>query len=333
VAVAAPPPEVELDDGVIEEARRRQRRRRFAIGGLLAGLIIAGLALLLTLGGGGDATRLQAAPPLRPATGALTPQPGQFLYIASTSRRSETLYQHPTCTILTIRHGQLWVGADGAGLLRTARGPATFISRADRAACLAHHLPRFWLGAHLARLWFAPNCLGFLGPAFNWHRFSSNPRTLLRELPEVIGPGAPAIAANRRAPEVEFSGLLLLLDSPGTPPALRAESYRAATLIRGTHVLGPVRDTHGRLGLGLTYTFHPSGTTVRRVTLIFDRRTAELLSQRISGSGGWLLFQPLIVGRGPGSPPLPLTPACAVPNRGNSDVRPTPGGTVITGRA
>lgn len=336
MAVVAPPPEVELDDGVIEEARRRQRRRRFAIGGLLASLIIAGLALLLVLGGGGDATRLRSAS-LRPAaTGALTPPAGQFLYIVSTVRRSETLYRDPTCTTLTISHEALWVGADGTGLMRITRDPATFISPADRAACLAHHVPRALLSAHVTRLWFAPNCLGLLGPTFDWHRLSSNPRMLLRQIPSVIGFGAPQENVHGQVPKLELNNLTRFLAAPSIPFALRTASYRAASLIPGVRALGPVRDPDGRLGVGLTEAF-PRVAAGTRVTLIFDSRAGELLAQHNSLGrqfDWWVLHQPArIIGRGPGSPPAPLTPACSVPLHANPDVRQTPGGTVITGAA
>jgi hypothetical protein len=325
---APPPPKVEIDDGVIEEARRRQRRR-WALSGTAVAVAIAALVLALLFVGGGSGSVYSRGPLLRVSAqaGVLMPPRGHYLYVESRSQLPLGWSSGGTsCKMRILREVQIWTGATGSGLERIALKRAPF--PAGQAGCLRlSRLPGTPpVGAGSSSAWFAPNCLGLLGPTFNWSRLSTDPQVLLRQLPRILG------VAARPAPVVESANIVLFLSAFDAPQAIRRATYSAAALIPGVRPVRLVRDHGGRFGLGLALA-RPDGSTDE---LIFDRRTWQLTGEQGSAraglAGSWTAYQPIrIVSALPATPPASLTPACAVP--GWNHFRTTEAGQVVTGAA
>lgn len=319
-------------------------RRRFAHAGwrpafrgrallLTAGGIVAAVTILLVLAFSGSPAGPSpaAAAVFRRlanliATQSLTPHRGQYLYIDSRSEYP-TLSGSSNCETLAVDHRQIWIGANGSGLLRETFGRAHFASAAARAACMkfpAAGRPR--LGGGSSDTWFAANCLT-LGPTSDWRGLSTNPRVLLRQMRRIDG--------GPRTPSEDFVHIGDFLRETDAPPHIRAAIYRAAALIPGVRLLGWVRDHDGRRGLGVTYS--PERKQFPRLSsnseLIFNSRTGELMGEQGTGRESyWAVYlHERIVNHLPGKPPAPLTPACRPAGAGRG--RQTSAGIVITGGA
>jgi hypothetical protein len=320
---------------------RRGRRWALALGSVTAVAAVAiAVVALLPAGGGGPNTaaaavldrlaRLIAAQPL-------TPQPGQYLYIRSSSEWGAYL---GNCDIRALDHGQIWIGANGSGLMRDTFEPGHFTSRADRATCL-HMARKEGQGPELRHLlalgtsndWFAPRCLS-LKPNndVDWSNLSSDPQVLLTQMLRFDG-GQPT-------PAEEFTAVGDFLRKTDAPPAVRATIYRAAALIPGVRLLGTVRVHDSRPGLGLAYTSNPQGTSTLpggvpppkyTSELIFDPRTGELLGEQQTGAdAGWAVYlREKVVNGLPGKPPAPLKPPCT--KQGEGFGHHVPGGSITTG--
>jgi hypothetical protein len=252
---------------------------------------------------------------------SLVPGPGQYLYVDSVNDYpSIQMVAHGTgCIAYGVDHRQIWIAADGSGLLRETSGRSTFTSAHDRALCLRAE-SKSELGAGTSNMWFADQCFQ-LGPTNDMQSLSTNPRTLLRQMQKIDG--------GPRDPGEDFKRVGDFLRETDARPALRAALYRVAALIPGVQLLGSVRDHSGRRGLGVAFTSHGV-----RDELIFNPRTAALLGERgigkAPGSSSWAVYvDSRVVGRVPYPSPRPLTPAC---HRGAGHIRNVPGGVVVTGQ-
>jgi len=252
---------------------------------------------------------------------SLVPGAGQYLYVDSVNDYPtiQMLRHGPGCIAYGTQHRQVWVAADGSGLLRESSGPATFTSAHDRALCLRAE-PKSALSAGIYNMWFADQCFQ-LGPTNDMQSLSTNPRTLLREMQKIDG--------GPRDPGEDFKRVGDFLRETDASPALRAALYRVAALIPGVKLLGTVRDHSGRRGLGVAFISHGF-----RNELIFNARTAALLGERgvgkAPGSSSWAVYiDSRVVGRVPYPSPRPLTPAC---HRDSGHVSSVPGGEVVTGQ-
>jgi RNA polymerase sigma-70 factor (ECF subfamily) len=248
------------------------------------------------------------------AAQALTPQPGQYLYVDSTNDYSSF---GGDCQTFAIRRRQIWIGADGSGLIRETTGPQQFTSAADRAACAGDN-PNPSPNGGTSNDWFAPRCLS-LGPVNgDWSSLSTDPQKLLQQMRQIDGgPTTPA---------EDFVHVGDFLRETDAPPAVRAALYQAAALIPGIELLGTVHDHDGRAGLGIAYTSNGA-----KSELIFDPNTGELLAEDSTGPGGaWAVYQPeQVVDHLPDTPPVPLSPPCDA--RGGGFGKSVPGGSVTTG--
>jgi hypothetical protein len=312
---------------VLGRVERPGHRRRWALAVVAATAVAAAVIAVLALlpaGGGGPSDAAAALNRLANlvATQSLTPQPGQYLYVRSTSEWGAFM---GNCETRSVEHRQLWIGADGSGLDRDTDDPGHFTSPADRASCLNGNKSqerdvRYELAGRTSSDWNAPNCLE-LGPTSDWSSLSSDPQVLLQQ-----------ITPNFGRPPTPYDQLSLIesyLQESDAPPAVRATLYQAAALIPTVQLLGTVRDHDGRPGLGVAVPFPDSPNS--SYELIFDLQTGELQAEQQTGRyAGWSLYQPeQVVDSLPGKPPAPLGPPCQTGKDAIS--HPIPGGSITNG--
>ncbi len=310
IAVAAPAP------------TRRRRRRATRAWRLRGALITAALALTLVAvwpfgsGGGTSASSALAATLNRLAEIAasgpsLVPHHGQYLYVASASNQeSDAIVGGKECITYALGRRQVWIGADGSGLLRESFGTARFTSPADRRLCQT--MPQGAISQPgSSNLWFAAHCFS-IGPNNDVNALPTNPRTLLVQMRRADG--------GLRTAGEDFTHVGDFLRETDARPALRAALYQAAALIPGIRLLGTVHDHFGRIGVGVAY---------GNAELIFNPQTAALMAeQTISGPGWTVYLASRVVNQLPRRSPLPLTPPCV--NYGGV-ITQTPAGGVQTG--
>jgi hypothetical protein len=297
------------------------RRRKLRLRGLAVVVAAAAAVAVIGIFGSAGSPSSAAAAVLERlarviATQSLTPHRGQYLYTDSRSMYPAVV--NNMCETLAPKHRQIWIGANGAGLLRETAGRPTFTSAHDRAVCQS--MPGFKAeivaASGTSNMWFAPGCLA-LGPTNHWRRLSTDPNVLLHQMRKIDG-GPPTAAE-------DFVHIGDFLREADAPPRIRAAIYRAAALIPGVQLLGPVRDHDGRTGIGMAYTAHKSTSE-----LIFDPQTGELLGEQGTGPlHYWAVYlRQRVVNQLPSPSPAPLTPAC-IATAGH--VRHTPKGDVVTG--
>lgn len=311
----------------------RRRRWALATGGVPAVAAVAiAVLVLLPAGGGGPTPAAAALNRLARLVAAqsLTPQPGQYLYIDSTS---EYATHEGNCVTRAVEHRQIWIGADDSGLDRSSEGPGHFTSAADRAACLqttgqegTQQQLQQQLAPKAGDNWNAPNCFE-LDPlnGRQWSDLSSDPHVLLQQI-------LPNNNGRPLSPYDEFSMIEGLLQFTDAPPAVRATLYQAAALIPGVQLLGTVTDHDGRPGLGVALLDNTNG--LGGYELIFDPQTGELLGEQQTGAlAGWTVNLHQQVADGlPSKPPGPLGPPCSPRGSGvTHPVRGEPGTTITNG--
>jgi hypothetical protein len=222
------------------------------------------------------------------------------------------------CVISAVQHREVWIGADGSGLLRESSGPPTFSSPADQANC--QKASSDVLGtAGTSNQWFAADCFE-LGPTNDMQSLSTDPSTLLAQMRTIDG--------GPLTPAEDFVHVGDFLRETDASPALRAALYRAAAQIPGVQLLGTVQDHLGRQGLGVALT-----TDTVRHELIFNSETAALMGEQsfgsAAGSNSWAVYlDSRLTDTLPAPSPVPLTPPC---NRGAGYSQDVPGGTAVTG--
>jgi hypothetical protein len=307
-----------------EDRRRRRPPLRIAI---IVPLVALCLLVAVLAGSGPEpgpslavAQALERLAQIAADGPSLVPGPGQYLYIES--RNNYPTYAdvgHQTCVTRATDHRQVWIAANGSGLLRDTTGPSVVTSASDRLICGALK-PDGVSRSGTGTLWFAAGCFA-LGPGNDMQDLSTNPQTLLDQMRQIEG--GPA------TPLEDFVHVGDFLRETDASPAVRAALYRAAALIPDVHLLGTVHDHLGRAGLGLAY----EARGVRH-ELIFDPRTSSLLGEQDVGSspGGptWAVYlQSRLVDDLPLQPPIPLQPACTA---GGGYITHTSRGDVQTGR-
>ena len=311
-AIAAAPP-------ASSGSRRRRRTRAWGLRGVLVAAALAiAVVVVWPFGSGGGpsvspalAATLNRLAQIAAGGRSLVPHRGQYLYVASaSSQEADAIANGKECVTYAPERRQVWIGADGSGLLRETVGTATFTSAADRSLCQA--MPTGAISQPgTSNLWFAPRCFS-IGPNNNVNALSTDPRKLLVQMRRADG--------GPRSAGEDFVHVGDFLRETDARPQLRAALYRAAALIPGVQLLGPVRDHLGRSGLGVAYRNHE---------LIFNPRTAALMAEQTIGGPGWTVYlASRVVNRLPRRSPLPLTPPCL--NYGGH-ITHTPAGDVQTG--
>lgn len=305
-----------------------KRRRRWLPRTATVAVAVAVSVVIIELAGSGSNTG--PSPALAAALGrlaqiaasgpSLVPGPGQYLYVDSLNDYPADAYaDRETCITYATDHRQVWIGANGSGLLQDTTGPTTFTSPRDRAICTSM-TPSPLTSSGTSKLWFAARCFE-LGPGNDVQALSTNPQTLLRQMRRIDG-GPPG-------PGEDFVHVGDFLRETDASPAVRGALYRAAALIPGVQLLGMVRDHLGRSGLGVAYDSHGV-----RKELVFNPQTATLMGEqdigRSPGDDTWAVYlASRIVNRLPRRPPAPLSPPCV---NGGGYVTHTPDGDVQTGR-
>jgi hypothetical protein len=324
------PPGAEGDwHDVLGRVERPRHRRRWALAvaavTAVAAAVIAVPALLPSgTGGPGNAAAALDRLANLVAAHSLTPEPGQYLYVAQEEENGAYIGSPiGSCETLAPERRKIWIGTDGSGLIRETSGPGRFSSAADRALCRrmvrtygkggARSL-RFALARHTSSDWYAPRCLS-LNPnnKLAWTDLSSDPRVLLQQI-------MPANNGLPPSPKDEFSMIETYLHETDAPPEVRATLLRAVALIPGVKLLGTVRDHAGRPGIGFS---------LSHGELIFDPETGELLGEN-GIVNSWIVYlRQKVVDQLPGKPPVPFGPPCSPQGQGVShDV---PGGSVTNG--
>jgi hypothetical protein len=252
---------------------------------------------------------------------SLVPGRGQYLYTRSVGRGAafDGDGGQKECISYSTDHRQVWIGANGSGLLRDQSSAASYTSSSDRAACASMGFTRHNV-AGTSNLWFAADCFA-LGPARDMNALSTNPRTLLRQMRRIDG-GPPG-------PAEDFVHVGDFLRETDASPAVRAALYRAAALIPGVHLLGDVGDHSGRLGLGVALDVHHV-----QEELIFNRRTAALMGEQTTsrkpGSSSWTVYlASRVVNNVPYPSPIALTSPC---HNYAGYIHRVAGGSVMTGQ-
>jgi hypothetical protein len=298
--------------------RRRPAQLVFAV--TLAAVILG--VGLTNLGGTPGPTPAAAAALQRLARIAasgpsLVPGAGQYLYVRSVSDYP-AIDGDNGCVSYAVDHRQVWIAADGSGLLRESGATPTFTSPADQALCQKAD-PTLSNATGTSNMWFAADCFT-LGPTNNMQSLSTDPNTLLAQMRTIDG-GADT-------PAEDFVHVGDFLRETDASPEFRAALYRAAGLIPGVQLLGTVRDHLGRQGLGVALV-----TGNVRNELIFNNQTAALMGELSTGgapgSSSWAVYLNSSVVNSPPTPsPLPLNRPC-VGTAGH--VQNVQGGSVVTG--
>lgn len=319
--------------GMPQAPRRARHARAATVQPLLRrrpaqlALAVALAAVLLVVG----LTSFGATPGATPAAAAtlerlariaasgpsLVPGPGQYLSVRSVSDYPSTNGDNG-CVWSAVDHRQVWIGADGSGLLRDSTGPLAFTSPADQALCQKADRS-LNSDSRTSNEWFAADCF-MLGPTNDMQSLSTDPGTLLAQMRTIDG--GPHTAAE------DFVHVGDFLRGTDASPALRAALYRAAGLIPGVQLLGTVKDHLGRQGLGVSLT-----TNGVQNELIFNSQTSALMGEQSTGgtaeSDYWAVYlDSQVVASVPDPSPLPLNPPCV---RGLGHVQNVPGGSVVTG--
>ncbi len=255
---------------------RFRRRRRFALAG---GLATIGVAAAGVFGFGAA-----SAPPSALAkemdqlarvavsqewAGVLSP--GQYLYTYQVQFDTAAFVASPRphlkeCFWTENDENQLWIAADGSGAEYNSGGSnAKFTSAADQATCAT-------LGFTDASKMSGPgagtrySAGGLSDGVDDWHELSTDPATLLKEIPKIYG-GTNTAAG-------WFQAIDDLLGTTDAPPAIRTAVYQAVALIPGVQLMGQQTDPAGQSGLGVGY--YDNGKL--QDELIFDQQTGRLLS-------------------------------------------------------
>jgi hypothetical protein len=276
-----------LERALAREAARRPhpRPRRRAAGLAAAAVLAVALVAAQALVPAGPGARSAAAALLAVAATAegrpgAPLGPGAYAYELArlVEAHSYRTIEGDGFEVLVTREVETWAAADGSGRIRAEPGAVRFASPEDEAR---------WRAAGAPAL-----------PATEPRDERYGPGELAAVAPDALPSDPAALLAllERRtvldAPPGDLQTLDLIADllRPATaPPEQRAALFRAAALLPGITVDGEVLDPAGRPGVGFSLV---KGD--RRLQLVFDPTTTELLGERTlraGPQGTWRLVQ------------------------------------------
>jgi hypothetical protein len=294
-------------------ARRRagSRRWRVAVVGAAAA-VAAGAVVGGSLGGGGG-VRVDpaAAAVLRRAaiTAAHQPAlpplgPGRFYHFRDTElgwvEKADAPHEFSSCStacppapadwVLKARVvSQYWVGIDGSGMVTLSQGPPKFRSAAVRRG----FRDEYGLAADRVLGGHSHERFGPGGRTFGWglsyrqiQHLPSDPARLLALVRAQAAPSSTAThsdSTNSLSFE-EFQVVGDMLRASPIKPRVRAAFYTILSKLPGVDFVGRVTDPLGRPGIEVE--IQRSSDDLRSI-LIFDPRTAQLLSEGGGGYAGW----------------------------------------------
>ena len=126
--------------------RRRHAARAWRLKGALVTAALAIAVLVVWPFGSGEvpsvspalAATLNRLAQIAASGSSLVPHRGEYLFVASASNQeSDSIVNGKECVTHAPERRQVWIAADGSGLLRESFGMATFTSTADRSLCEA----------------------------------------------------------------------------------------------------------------------------------------------------------------------------------------------------
>ena len=267
---------------------RSRRRPLLAVTGLAAALLAA-VVLLTGLtdravhpASASAAEALERAATAAERTGGAELGPGRFFYV-----RDRSTYGRPP----ELR--ETWTGYDGRGSFRV-RSEGRIPGRKDAEG---------W-----ASQAFQPDRAGF---SFGQERLSYRQLAALPTDPRALHDRL-VVAAGDAGPSPEGEAFVIVADVLRTepvPPRIRAALFRAAALIDGVRLLGPVRDPLGRRGVAIA-------DADAGGELVFDPETGNVLDERMGGQWVRVVQAQAIVpgprarpGGLPDAPPIPPSSA------------------------
>jgi hypothetical protein len=263
---------------------RIMRPRRFALAG---GMAVVALAI-----GGALGLDTASAPPSALAKemnhlGQLAasqaptgiPGPGQYLYTVSYQQDPAAAPSAvASCVVSYVEEDQMWVAADGSGVIRKSIRDLRFASAAAQAACTSHGLTLSSFIGPGGGLDYSTTRVPAGGLSLqteDWKSLSTDPATLLQQVHQKDG------GAN--TPEEWFTNVAdFMHDGTDAPPAIRAALYQATALIPGVRSLGTQTTSDGQTGLAVA--FYANGKPTHE--LIFDQQTGRLLEEAYYNDGG-----------------------------------------------
>lgn len=228
-------------------------------------------------------------------------------YVYVESRGAHGVHAHNLYDVHLGSQREIWIGSDGSGMIREARGPLTFYTEAGRAAWEAAGSPDLTHG--LVVELYAPDCLGL--SRRRWARLPTDPKAL----------GA---ALATRAP-ITLRDIYELLGEALVTPERCCALYDIATHLPGVELLDAVSDQLGRPGHGLARVEHG-----HRIELIFNSDATELIANQsflaeassYAPAGtlvSWSAYvdRQLVDALPAGTPPIPCVP-CSPPGTGSA---------------
>ncbi|HEX3617641.1 MAG TPA: CU044_5270 family protein [Solirubrobacteraceae bacterium] len=210
------------------------------------------------------------------------PGPGQYLYTEKVNPGT-FVGNWASCQISLTEEDQMWIAADGSGVLRKSYSNLRFASPAAKAACARHGVtdPNYptapggpLTGGNNTR--FRAGSLS--QQTEDWKSFSTDPSTLLQQVHQKDGgPDTPA---------EWFTNVADFMHDTDAPPAILAALYQATALIPGVRSLGMQTTPDGQTGPAVA--FYANGKPTHE--LVFDQQTGRLLAEvyyNDDGSAAW----------------------------------------------
>ncbi len=228
-----------------------------------------------------------------------------YVYVKSRGAHGVHVHGRHSYDVHLGSHREIWIGSDGSGMIREARGPMTFYTEAGRADWEAAGSPELTHGPGVEL--FAPGCLGG----------SRRRLVALPADPEALG---AALAA--RSP-ITLRDIRGLLGEALMAPELCRALYEVARQLPGVELLDALSDQLGRPGHGLGRV-----ENAHRIELIFNGDTTELIAFQsflaeaspyapVDTLVSWSAYieRQLVDALPPGTPPIP-GPPCSPPGTG-----------------
>jgi hypothetical protein len=285
---------------------RAARHRRLLAGGVTLAVAGATLAFIVGLGSGGIQTATAAQVLHKAAAVAASARPadlnaGQFWYSSSEERSVSEVHAGGTVFhVIQSMHSELWIDRDGNGrVVQADVGRPQFPSEADRQAWIAAGSPKLTQDGPTETLLGTTTTSSdgtTINSGYSWvYDFYPQPLTYqqAQALPtdtealtaRIHSAAVALVDAQRRAPtwlpgpgnvpQAMFALVSDLLREGPLPPAVRAALYNVAAGLPGITLLGNVKDSRGRAGVGVAL-----GGEGQRRELVFDPETAMLLETR-----------------------------------------------------
>ncbi len=217
------------------------------------------------------------------------PGVGQYLFTdAYGVQEPEHAVGDTQCILRQPFHVEMWVAANGSGAQRQTTSPGTFVSTADKNACLSIHVTNPFAHGYQSEYRFGSGKHDAPVSSHDWRKYSTNPQLLLKQIHRGDG--------GQNTPEELLVNVADYLRFTDAPPTIRAALYRATLLIPGVRLLGMRTDPKGQRGIAVS-----CSRGRLRYEVFFDAANSRLLADAYSWNGKqttWLAYtrQELVTG-------------------------------------